>query len=104
MTKGIDPSTLGLPAAHYNQLTIALSGKDFSTVVQQMKVVRDEYEIEILKESMRSEPLFAEFLESQSCQWSRLVASDVGGDSCQQEREDDDVPSEALPEDREDSV
>jgi tetratricopeptide (TPR) repeat protein len=65
MTKGIDPSTLGLPTAHYNKLPIAPSGKDFPTVVQQMKVLRDEYEVEFEEESMRSEPLFADFLDSQ---------------------------------------
>lgn len=65
LTKDIDPSTLGLPTAHYNKLTIALSGKDFATAVQQMKVLREEYDVEFEEESMRSEPLFAEFLESQ---------------------------------------
>jgi tetratricopeptide (TPR) repeat protein len=64
MTKDVDPRTLGLPAAHYNKLTIALSGKDFRTVVQQMDALLEEYGVEFEEEAIRSEPLFAEFVES----------------------------------------
>lgn len=64
MSKDIDPSVLRLPAAHDNKLTIALSGKDFKTALQQMTVLRDEYGVEFSAELMSAQPLFAELIET----------------------------------------
>lgn len=64
ISKEIDPRGLRLPAAHYNKLTIALSGKDFKTALQQMTILQDEYGAEFVEASMRAEPLFAELVET----------------------------------------
>jgi tetratricopeptide (TPR) repeat protein len=64
LAEKIDPSTVGLPQAHEYKFSVALSGKDFKTVVQQMIVLRDEYGVEFDETLIRAEPLFAEFVQS----------------------------------------
>jgi hypothetical protein len=61
-SKGIDPATLQIAPAHDLKLVIALLNDDHPTVLQQLRILRDEYELEV--PGVETDPDFAGFRDS----------------------------------------
>jgi len=71
LSKDIDPATLELAAAHDYKMVVALATNDYATVLEQLLVLRDKYELEI--SGLEDDPDFAGFC--QSPEYQKWIAS-----------------------------
>lgn len=60
-----DPRKVGTSDAHNYKLFASLQCKDFGVSLEQMRVMRDDYDFEF---DVEANPVFAEFRQSQECQ------------------------------------
>lgn len=62
LSKGIDPATLAMASAHDYKMVVALANNDHGTVLRQLLILRDDYELDI--PSVGTDPDFAGFRDS----------------------------------------